>query len=94
MDYLGEYDAYDRPYVYEPDPRDRLQVLVFLDGRLVESRSGEAEGTRYEALARRFDRERQPIEREVPKADWERGWRRSTRSSAAGSRCSPSMRSR
>ena len=75
MDYLGEYDDYAGPYPDEPpmpERRRRLHTLVFLDGRLVDCDVARVEGTKYESLARDFDRERQPPEPEVQKPAWER----------------------
>ena len=43
------------------DHLDRLTYLVLVDGRLVDFWSEPVRGTRFEEVARRFDREREPV---------------------------------
>jgi len=57
---------YDEPRSPFLDERDRIVHLVHLDGLLVDAWSEPVETTRYAAIARRLDREREPIR--VPEA--------------------------
>jgi hypothetical protein len=48
------------------DHLDRLTYLVLVDGRLVDFWTESVRGTRFEAAARRFDKEREPVAIEPP----------------------------
>jgi hypothetical protein len=51
IDYLRDR-AYD-----DPDPDDRLRILVYVDGRLVDSWAGSVRWSRWADVADAFDRE-------------------------------------
>jgi hypothetical protein len=80
------YDTFPLPYDLDPSPDhgsdERLRLLVFVDGRLVETRSDSVRGTPWEVHARRNDSERCLLERplappppppHVRTLDWLRG---------------------
>jgi hypothetical protein len=66
LPYETRYDAH-----YAEPPPDRVTHLVFVDGRLVDSWREPAIGNKWEAVARRHDREALPPE-PPPKPDHER----------------------
>ena len=56
-----QHFQYDDPRYSSLDERDRIVHLVHLDGLLVDAWSEPVETTRYAPIARRIDRERQPV---------------------------------
>jgi len=59
-------DPYDDGGHRPGDHLDRLTYLVLVDGRLVDFWTESVRGTRFEAVAQRFDREREPVMAEPP----------------------------